>query len=235
MKGLVFELGNLCATGKAPDDYVITSEVIELCPPVTYPNKLICAGANFYAHVREMGTKEIEKDKLKPFFFLKPPTTTMIGSGSVISMPACDPDLDWELELAVVIGRQCKNISTEEADGVIAGYCIAIDVTARRMQFAGPARFRMDWFSSKCQDASCPTGPMIVPKEFIRDINDLGMRLQVNGAMKQFSSTADMIFSVQELVAAASHVCTLEPGDFVLTGTPHGVRASSSGLFESRG
>jgi 2-keto-4-pentenoate hydratase/2-oxohepta-3-ene-1,7-dioic acid hydratase in catechol pathway len=223
MKGIIFELGDLCAAGKILEDHAVAGEAIELCPPVIYPNKLICAGANFYAHVREMGTQEIEKDKLKPFFFLKPPSTTMIGSGSVVPMPVGDPDLDWELELAVIIGRQCKNISIEQADDVIVGYCTTIDVTARRLQFAGPARFRMDWFSSKCQDGSCPAGPMIVPKEFIRDINDLGMRLQVNDTMKQFSSTADMIFSVHELVAAASHVCTLEPGDFVLTGTPHGV------------
>jgi 2-keto-4-pentenoate hydratase/2-oxohepta-3-ene-1,7-dioic acid hydratase in catechol pathway len=110
MKDLVFELGNLCATGKFPEDHAIASEAIELCPPVIYPNKLICAGANFYAHVREMGTKEIEKDKLNPFFFLKPPSTTMIGSGAMVPMPVGDPDLDWELELAVIIGRRCRRV-----------------------------------------------------------------------------------------------------------------------------
>jgi 2-keto-4-pentenoate hydratase/2-oxohepta-3-ene-1,7-dioic acid hydratase in catechol pathway len=221
-KGLLFELGELCREGKVPAKLAASGAVKPLAP-VIYPNKLICAGANFYAHVREMGTNDIDKAKLQPFFFLKPPSTTIVGTGVAIPIPSGQPDLDWELELAVVIGRQCKNISVAEAEDVIAGYAIAIDVTSRSVQFGGPARFRMDWFSSKCQDASCPIGPMIVPKEFIADVNDLGMRLSVNDKMKQFSSTADMIFSVHELVAAASQVCTLEPGDFVLTGTPHGV------------
>ena len=204
-----------------------------LLAPLRWPRKVICAGVNYRKHIREMGG-EIPADGWRPFFFLKAPTTSVIGPRDpiVIRDPA-RARYDWEGELAVVIGIKGKNISTERALAHVAGYCVSNDVTARgyHKRDSAPAEaFSYDWFAAKSTEGSLPLGPGITPAFQIPDPQDLRLRLWVNGELQQDESTADMVCTVAELISAASEVVTLEPGDVIATGTPSGVGAGR-GLY----
>jgi len=195
-----------------------------LLAPITFPPKVICAGANFYAHIAEMGI-ERPHGPVTPYFFFKPPTTSVIGPGDPI--PIVDGgQADWEAEVGVVIADRCRHLSVEDVPKHIAGYVVANDISAREvLKRAQPVSeaFRYDWVSSKAQDGFCPLGPGLVPAWQIEDVQSLKIQLSVNGVMKQDSSTADMITPAFELVAQASKLMTLEPGDVILTGTAGGV------------
>lgn len=201
-------------------------EDAELAAPLTYPNKVICAGANYYDHADEMGTVRPDP-AADPFFFLKAPTTTIIGPSATIAIfDGADSQVDWEAELAVVIGRRCRDIDTAGAAAVVAGYAVANDISDRgrfHRSKSVAAPFEWDWFSHKSQDGFCPLGPGMVPAWLVPDPQSLKIRLEVNGTVKQDSTTAQMVVSVNRLISAASRVMTLEPGDVLLTGTPAGV------------
>jgi 2-keto-4-pentenoate hydratase/2-oxohepta-3-ene-1,7-dioic acid hydratase in catechol pathway len=190
-----------------------------------FPRKLICAGANSPRHVSEMGIQR--RNGARPYFFLKPPTTALIGPGEAIAIPA-DPGamVDWEAELAVVIGIGGKHIAESDALAHVAGYSALNDISLRgphrvRNPIAEP--FAWDWLASKGADGSAPFGPGIRPAFLVADPQRLDLRLWVNGELKQEANTADMIDGVAALVAAASELMTLEPGDVIATGTPAGV------------
>jgi 2-keto-4-pentenoate hydratase/2-oxohepta-3-ene-1,7-dioic acid hydratase in catechol pathway len=224
------------AEGVLRDLDVDTAPVIDydtLAPPLQWPRKVICAGVNYRKHIQEMGG-EIPAHGWQPFFFLKAPTTSVIGPRApiVISSPA-RARYDWEAELAVVIGIKGKHITAERALAHVAGYCVANDVTARGLHKRDvvPAdAFRYDWFAAKSMEGSLPLGPGITPAFAVPDPQDLRLRLWVNGELQQDESTADMVCSVAELISAASEVVTLEPCDVIATGTPSGVGAGR-GLY----
>jgi 2,4-didehydro-3-deoxy-L-rhamnonate hydrolase len=196
--------------------------------PLRAPGKLLFAGANYVDHAREMGIATVPAG-LRPYFFLLP-ATALAAPGEAVRVPAADSArIDWEAELAVVIGIPGRHIAVPDALGHVAGYTIINDITARGahhrdIQLAPP--FAYDWLSSKGRDSFCPMGPGLVPAHFIPDPQDLSVRLWVNDALRQDGRTSDMIFSVAELISAASEVMTLEPGDVISTGTPAGVGAS---------
>ncbi len=200
-----------------------------LLAPLRWPRKVICAGVNYRRHVAEMGA-EIPADGWQPFFFLKAPTTSIIGPHDPIIVT--DPvraRYDWEAELAVVIGTAAKNIDAERAVAHVAAYCVTNDLTARglhRREVVPADAFAYDWFAAKSMEGSLPLGPGLTPAFLVPDPQDLRVRLWVNGELQQDESTADMICPVAELVAAASRVVTLEPGDVIATGTPSGVGAA---------
>jgi 2,4-diketo-3-deoxy-L-fuconate hydrolase len=200
-----------------------------LLAPLLYPRKLICAGANYSDHLEEMKVGEIP-DPLEPFFFLLPPTTTIVGTGEPIRIPA-DPSwrVDWEAELAVVIGRGGRNISAGGARSHVAGYTIVNDVSARgrhkRANPLGPP-FAFDWLGAKGADTFCPLGPGVTPDWLIDDPHDLAIRCYVNGELKQDGNTAHMLNDSWRLIEAVSASITLEPGDVIATGTPAGVGAA---------
>lgn len=202
----------------------------QVLTPIQWPRKVICAGVNYRRHIREMGG-EVPSSNWHPFFFLKPPTTTVIGPTDPIRIKADDTArYDWEAELAVVIGRGGRDIPESEALSHVAGYAVANDITARghhrRDEAAIPAKaFLYDWFGSKAIDCSLPLGPGITPDFLIPDPQDLRLRLWINDKLQQDETTEDMICTIAELVAAASAVTTLEPGDVIATGTPAGVGA----------
>jgi 2-keto-4-pentenoate hydratase/2-oxohepta-3-ene-1,7-dioic acid hydratase in catechol pathway len=203
-----------------------------LLPPLRWPRKVICAGVNYRKHMREMGG-EIPAG-WRPFFFLKAPTTSVIGPRDpiVISDPA-RARYDWEAELAVVIGVRGKNIDPERAGFHAAAYSVCNDITARgyHRRDAAPAdAFGYDWFAAKSMEGSLPLGPGLTPAFLVPDPQDLRLRLWVNGELQQDESTADMVCPVAELIAAASEIVTLEPGDVIATGTPSGVGAAR-GLY----
>lgn len=197
-----------------------------LLAPLRYPRKVICAGVNYRSHMREMGI-EPPAGPAKPFFFLKPPSTTVIGPRESIVIPQdAAARVDWEAELGVVVGRGGHDIAVADAAAHIAGYTIVNDVSIRgvhRREDPPAAPFEWDWVASKGADTTCPLGPAVVPSWLIADPQDLGIRLWVNGGAKQDSTTADMVSSIAELVSAASGLMTLEPGDVIATGTPPGV------------
>jgi 2-keto-4-pentenoate hydratase/2-oxohepta-3-ene-1,7-dioic acid hydratase in catechol pathway len=204
-----------------------------LLAPVRWPRKVICAGVNYRRHIREMGG-EVPGADWTPFFFLKPPTTTVIGPADPIIVRSAETSrYDWEAELAVVIGAGGRDIAPADALAHVAGYCVANDITARgrhKRQTVPADAFIYDWFAAKSVDGSLPLGPGVTPAFQIPDPQDLRLRLWVNGELQQDESTSDMICTVAELISAASEVVTLEPGDVIPTGTPSGV-GSGRGLF----
>ncbi len=200
-------------------------EDAELVLPLRYPRKVLCSGTNYYAHMREMKVNRAEA--ARPYFFLKPPTTALVGPGEAIVVPA-DPGakVDWEAELAVVIGRRARHVNEADALDYVAGYSAINDVSLRgphRVQHPIGEPFQWDWLASKGADRSTPLGPGIRPAFQVVNPQQLDLRLWVNGNLKQQANTADMIDGVAALIAAASEILTLEPGDVIATGTPDGV------------
>lgn len=208
-------------------------EKAELLAPVLYPSAIFCAGANYSDHAREMAdvlkiTPEPDprSQGLKPWHFLKA-SRAVVGTNSTVSLPAYSQMVDWEAELAAVIGRAAKNVPVESALDYVAGYTVANDLSARdftsRPNVAPTSPFRYDWVSQKSFDGSCPLGPWIVPAKYVRDPQNLGIKLWVNDVVKQDSHTSRMIFPLTEQIAHLSTRITLHPGDLILTGTPAGV------------
>lgn len=197
----------------------------EVLLPLRYPRKVLCSGTNYYAHMREMKVNRAEA--ARPYFFLKPPTTALIGPDEPIIVPV-DPaaKVDWEAELAVVIGRRARHVSEADALDYVAGYSAINDISLRgphRVQHPIGEPFQWDWLASKGADRSTPLGPGIRPAFQVPDPQRLDLRLWVNGNLKQQANTSDMIDGVAALIAAASEILTLEPGDVIATGTPDGV------------
>ena len=146
--------------------------------------------------------------------------------------------MDWEVELAAVIGRTAKNVPEDKALSYVAGYTIANDLSARdrgrRPTFGDTSPFKADWTKHKSFDGSCPLGPWIVPASDIKDPQNLGLKLWVNGVLKQDSNTSDMIFNLAEQIATCPRGMTLHPGDLILTGTPAGVGAGTRRVPQGR-
>jgi 2-keto-4-pentenoate hydratase/2-oxohepta-3-ene-1,7-dioic acid hydratase in catechol pathway len=195
--------------------------------PLQYPKKVICTGSNYYDHVvNDGGHASFSKDDNIPVFFLKPPTTTLVGSGGSVRYPVQSTKLDYELELAFVIGKRGRRIRLEDAKEHIAGYAVGIDLSARDWQRHPQHLVNFDLFGGKAFDDSCPLGPAIVPARFVDEAN-LQLQLRVNGELRQDANTADMIWDVSEQIVRISEHVTLEPGDVVMTGTPAGVGLST--------
>jgi 2-keto-4-pentenoate hydratase/2-oxohepta-3-ene-1,7-dioic acid hydratase in catechol pathway len=195
----------------------------DLLAPVGHPGKVLCAGANYYDHMAEMGFADVKKETQRLFFFFKPPRHAIVGPGETVEMPRHTRMLDWEIELAAIIGAPARYVTVDQALDHVAGYTVAIDLSARDFNRAPDQFYKFDWVAGKAIDTGCPIGPWVVPADAISDPQDLGLRLWVNGELKQDSRTDRMIYSVAEQVARASEIMTLDPGDVLLTGTPAGV------------
>mmetsp|Transcript_140210 Transcript_140210/g.349476 ORF Transcript_140210/g.349476 Transcript_140210/m.349476 type:complete len:227 (-) Transcript_140210:195-875(-) len=183
------------------------------------PTAIYCIGLNYKQHAKESNMKE----PTLPVVFTKPPSS-VIGPGEAIVIPAvCSDEVDYEAELAVIIGKPCKNVSEAEALDYVQGYTVANDVSARNWQLKlGGGQ----WCRGKSFDTFCPLGPRLVPASDIPDPNDLEISCSVNGQVLQKSNTKDMIFSVRQIIAFLSQGTTLQPGTVILTGTPEGVGAA---------
>ncbi|MGH6981343.1 MAG: fumarylacetoacetate hydrolase family protein [Stellaceae bacterium] len=206
-----------------------------LLAPVLYPGAIYCAGSNYQDHADEMAVKAgrgPEPDPhtlgLKPWHFIKA-TTAVTHPGATVTLPRAAKNVDWEVELAAVIGRVCKDVPEARALDYVAGYLCANDLSARDLGTReGPPPtnpFRSDWTAHKSFDGSCPLGPWIVPADQVGDPQKLALKLLVNGVIKQDSNTSRMIFTLAEQIEQLSSRITLHPGDIVLTGTPAGVGA----------
>ena len=198
---------------------------LTLLAPLLYPGKILCAGANYYDHCAEMGVTDLRKEAQRLFFFFKPPRNAVVGGGATVRKPIGTNAMDWEVELAVVIGTRARNVSLADALSHVAAYTVAIDFSARDFNRAPETFYKLDWVAGKAHDTCCPTGPRLVPASMIGDPQDLALSLAVNGTTKQDARTSGMIFSVAEQIVTASRIMTLDPGDMILTGTPAGVGA----------
>jgi 2-keto-4-pentenoate hydratase/2-oxohepta-3-ene-1,7-dioic acid hydratase in catechol pathway len=180
--------------------------------PIPRPGKIVCVGLNYKDHAEEQGAEL----PAAPLLFAKF-TTALIGPGDPIVIPSIVTKCDYEAELGVVIGTSVRNVSKENALEAVAGYVVANDVSARDLQFADG-----QWTRGKSPDTFCPVGPL-VPAAEIPDPHALGIRALLNGEAVQDSTTANLIFGIDEVVSYVSRTSTLEQGDLILTGTPAGV------------
>ncbi len=207
-----------------------------LLAPLLYPGTIYCAGANYQDHMdavakhRGMPPQPSPRTLgIGPFFFLKSPRS-VVGPGTELVNES--KALDFEIELAVVIGRKARRVSAGDALSYVAGYTICNDLSARdrilRSQLPDVSPFKYDWGSHKNFDSSCPLGPWIVPAAAISDPQNLVMKTWVNDEIRQNSNSEQMIFSVAEQIEALTKFNTLYPGDIILTGTPAGVGAETS-------
>ena len=190
-------------------------------PPIRHPPKnILCVGRNYADHVREISASIGADSELPtlPAVFTKS-HTTLIGHGSTVTVdPAWSTEIDYEGELAVIIGRTCRNVPASEALDCVFGYSIVNDMSARDRQ-----RMHGQFFLGKSHDGFAPMGPFIVTADEIPDPQRLHLQTRVNGELRQDASTSDMIFPVATIIDTLSQVMTLEPGDIIATGTPSGV------------
>ncbi len=207
--GIVVHSGSPFDSAFEPTEHTLVWDTAHLRPPCR-PSKIVCIGSNYRRHCEEMGRPIPPVPKL----FLKPPSA-MIADGEAIELPPDVGRVDFEGELALVIGRRCKRIAPDEVPGHVLGYTILNDVTAREIQ-----RADVQFTRGKGYDTFCPIGPWL---ETDLDPRDLSLQTRVNSEVRQDSNTSDMIFDPFELVSFVSGVMTLEPGDVVSTGTPSGV------------
>ncbi|MGE3246886.1 MAG: fumarylacetoacetate hydrolase family protein [Beijerinckiaceae bacterium] len=214
---------------------------LTLHSPVHWPVSIYCAGANYSDHVAAMAARQGLKQEpdpkqagLNPWHFLKP-SRTAVGDRTDIRVVSAA--LDWEIELAAVIGTKCRNVSVADALSYVAGYTIANDLSARdlsrRPGLSDTTPFKWDWIGQKCFDGSCPMGPVIVPASQIADPMNLPLKLYVNGELKQNANTSMMIFNIADQISHISTRLTLHPGDVILTGTPSGTGAESGTFLKA--
>jgi 2-keto-4-pentenoate hydratase/2-oxohepta-3-ene-1,7-dioic acid hydratase in catechol pathway len=195
------------------------------------PRTIFCAGANYADHAAAMARKmampepaDPHEQGLKPWHFIKA-AGTITGPGAAIKAAEYSKELDWEIELAAVIGRTCKDVPEEKA--------LSARDRGRRPGIEPTSFFKMDWSKHKSFDGSCPIGPWITPASDIDDPQDLDLKLWVNGELKQDSNTGKMLFSLAEQIAQLSINMTLHPGDIILTGTPAGTGAESGEFLKA--
>jgi 2-keto-4-pentenoate hydratase/2-oxohepta-3-ene-1,7-dioic acid hydratase in catechol pathway len=186
---------------------------VDLLPPITDPQKIVCIGLNYRAHAEEAGMEP----PAAPTFFAKF-TNALASDGATVTLPAASEKVDYEAEVAFVIGSRASEVDEGEALSHVAGYTLLNDLSARDLQFQTP-----QWIPGKVFDGSAPCGPWLVTPDEAGAPDAIGIALDLNGERMQESDTGDLIFGVAELVARLSHLMTLEPGDVISTGTPSGV------------
>lgn len=211
------KLEALASSGAAELD----SERLSWLPPVM-PDKLICVGTNYSDHIAEMEAAGAARSANPwPFGFLKPPHTTLVGHDVTVTLPSYAEKVDWEAELAVIIGDGSKATGPEPLDAIF-GYSVLNDLSVRDFMPL-PHTLGLDALVCKGFDGAAPMGPWVRPADEVADPHNIPIKLRVNGKLKQDSSTAAMVFSVREIIAHFGRILTLSPGDVIATGTPSGV------------
>lgn len=219
-------------------DIITPVESVHLLAPIPRPGKVIALAGNYSEHIKEaglaLGLSDSPRNTTVPRPFIMP-ATVIIGPDDEIPWPSYSKQIDYEIELAVVIGRKAKCVSPENALEYVAGYTIANDVSARSVTFKKARAERpwdefYDWLNGKWADGFCPMGPYLLTADEIKDVQNLNMQLTVNEEVRQQANTSQMIYPVADIVSFLSHIMTLEPGDIIATGTPSGV-AMATGRF----
>ncbi|MBN1807267.1 MAG: fumarylacetoacetate hydrolase family protein [Sedimentisphaerales bacterium] len=227
-----------------PDDNLIPLDSVKLLAPIPRPSKVLALAGNYSEHIKEagitrgfnVGLSDSPRATTVPRPFLMPPTV-VIGPDEEIPWPAYSKDVDYEIELAIVIGKKVKNVSTDSALKYVAGYTIANDISARTVTFKKARAKRpwdefYDWLNGKWSDGFLPMGPYLLTSDEIEDVQNLDLTLTVNGQVKQKANTSQMIYPVADIVSFLSYIMTLEPGDVIATGTPSGVGLATGDYLE---
>jgi len=231
---------NRMAAGNRPG-YAHTVDEVDILPPLM-PGKMLNAAVNFYSHVNERGTpaeqraaaEERRRTRGIPYLFIKPTEGAVIGDGDAVVLPYGRDRIDWEVELATVIGRTAKYVPASEAQDYIFGYMVSLDISDRGGRPPN-SRPGSDWFVGKGHDTFAPLGPWIVPKEFYGDpMERLDQVLEVDGQIMQRAGPGDMIHSIYELIEYGSSIITLYPGDVLNNGTSGGTGAGRAYRGEQR-
>ena len=221
---------NRVADGRRPA-YIHEVGKIRTLAPILYPGKILNAGGNFYTHLAENNTPELQQKAIEqrranrgiPYLFMKPPEGPVIGDDDVVVLPHGRDRIDWEVELSTVIGRAARYVPATKAQDYVFGYMVMIDISDRGGRPPGGFGGGTDWFVMKGQDTFAPMGPWIVPKEFYGNpMEKLRQTLSVSGQKMQDATAGDMIHSVWEVIEYASSVVSLYPGDVVNAGTSGG-------------
>jgi 2-keto-4-pentenoate hydratase/2-oxohepta-3-ene-1,7-dioic acid hydratase in catechol pathway len=218
---------------------------IEFLPPLDRPGVIYGAGANYRDHVEAMARAfnmklvlDPKADGVDPWHFIKAGRGTLGAHRETLTFPPHAQKLDWEAELAVVLGRRAHHVSVEDALDHVAGYSCSNDLSARdhlvRQPVDPSSPFRFDWIGHKCFTGACPLGPYLTPGQFVPDPENLGIKLWLNGDLMQDSNTSNHLYSIAEQISYLSHRLDLYPGDVILTGTPAGV-GMERGTFLKRG
>lgn len=210
------ELADRVAAGVGSDHVVEAHD--GWLPPILQPHKVIGVGANYKDHLDYAGIPH----PTTPYLFLKPASTTLLGHERVLTIPRQVEYADWEGELAAIVGRRARNVTPETALEHVFGYAPANDFSARDWLANAIPPLGSDWLLHKGWDGFTPIGPLITPAQFVDDPQQLRIHLSIDGETKQDGNTRNMVFGVADLIAHASTIMTLEPGDVVLTGTPLG-------------
>lgn len=217
-------IARAAANGKLDGSMVGKVADITLKAPLLYPNTLFMAGSNYGAHTREMAGGGYDKSKRRPYFFIKLARQGVIGTGESIRLPKTSKQVDWEVELAVMIGKPARNVKAKDALNYVAGYTILHDVSLRDIGHREDwPQWSRDWIMHKSCDTGAPMGPVMVPHEFIGDPHKLSLKTWINDELMQDSNTDDMTFNINEQIEFLSSLFTLLPGDVLSTGTPSGV------------
>ncbi len=226
-------------SGGVPAVDMLTPQDVQLLVPIPRPNKLLLLAGNYARHIEEGGGQAAERRETFPYVFMKPPSTTLTDPGQPVLLPQISPNhIDWELELAVVIGRLARHVREADALNYVAGYTIVNDISDRKFR-PNPSRTLrekdsfFDWLHGKWHDSFCPCGPCIASADSIPDPQSLPLQLRVNGKLHQNSTTAAQVFPVAAIIEFISSFVTLEPGDIISTGTPHGVGNASGTWLRS--
>jgi 2-keto-4-pentenoate hydratase/2-oxohepta-3-ene-1,7-dioic acid hydratase in catechol pathway len=202
---------------------------VKLLVPVPSPSKILLLAGNYSKHIEEGGGRAEERAHTFPYVFMKPPATTLTHPGDPVRIPAVSPrEIDWELELGVIIGRECRGVKEADALRYVAGYTIVNDISDRAFtpnpeRNSRPKDGFFDWLHGKWHDTFCPLGPCVLPADECPDPQTLHLTLRVNGNVEQDASTAEMVFPVAAIIEFISSFVTLQPGDIISTGTPDGV------------
>ncbi|AWT59081.1 MAG: putative protein YisK [Candidatus Moanabacter tarae] len=205
---------------------------IRLRAPVPHPRAIYCLAGNYQDHIEEGGKRMQVQDKETPRVFMKPPATTVIGPGDRIKIPPIANSIDWEGELAVVMGRKAKGVKASAALRYVAGYTVMNDVSERKLLIRKRTENRerdlwFDWLNGKWLDTAGPQGPWIVTKDEIPDPQVLDISTYINGERRQHNNTGQMLYQVAQIIEYISAFLTLLPGDLISTGTVSGVGATT--------
>jgi 2-keto-4-pentenoate hydratase/2-oxohepta-3-ene-1,7-dioic acid hydratase in catechol pathway len=220
---------------------LISFNSVKLLAPIPRPGKILALAGNYVEHIKEAGLKLGLSDSPRLTTVPRPfimPATAVANPGDEIPWPVYSETIDYEIELAVVIGRKTKAVMPEKASEVIAGYTIINDVSARTVTFKKNRAVRpwdefYDWLNGKWADGFCPMGPYLLTADEIEDVQNLDMKLTVNGEVRQKANTSQMIHTVTQIVSFLSHLMTLEPGDIIATGTPSGVGLATGNYLKA--
>ncbi len=233
-------LAKLAELADSADGFIPLNSV-ELLAPIPRPPKVLALAGNYSEHIAEagltLGLSDAPRRTTVPRPFLMPPTS-VIGPDQQIPWPTYSEKIDYEIELAVVIGKKAKCVTPDEALKYVAGYTIANDVSARSVTFAKGRAKRpwdefFDWLNGKWPDGFLPMGPYLLTCDEVENVQNLRMILKVNGEVRQKANTSQMIFSVADVVSFLSFIMTLEPGDCITTGTPAGVAAATGKFLQA--